>query len=199
MGEKSWNMISNANWRLFDEQGKRTIYICENLWILFITTRDFVVNTYALGVMWNLLICSKRLLFTKEINPIKTGNFIFISKKNFSFSLRATFLLDHVIIRVIIIYRNTIIHTIFVLNVPLILFIAWIKEKLKKKKKGKYRIIEKNELCWIFSSISTLLVAEIEKGVLCTPPRSPTRQYMSHYILLTGVSGTSGFIHMYVM
>lgn len=50
-----------------------------------------------------------------------------------------------------------------------------------------------------FSSISTLLMAEIEKGVLCTPPRSPTRQYMSHYILLTGVSGTSGFIHMYAM
>lgn len=106
---------------LMSKENERFIYakICE---YCLLRQETLYVNTYALGVMWNLLICSKRLLFTKEINPIKTGNFIFISKKNFSFSLRATFLLDHVIIRVIIIYRNTIIHTIFVLNVPLILF-----------------------------------------------------------------------------
>lgn len=53
-------------------------------------------------------------------------------------------------------------------------------------------------VCQSSSLISMRLAAKIEKEALYTPSCSPTRQYVSHYILLTGVSGTSGFIHTYV-
>lgn len=49
---ESWKMNSYAigiDVCLMSRENER--FICENLWILFITTRDFVVNTYALGVM----------------------------------------------------------------------------------------------------------------------------------------------------